>query len=679
LIKPFIDYSQFPLPKESGYAENHVGGTESFPISIASGVIVKHEGSVGRVNIWSSASQPPAALFRLHGVTSGTAAVTKLEDLFFFGALRGIEIADTNKDGVITTDFTGLIARCQFGGNQIAIDFVNKTTLAGDLAIRGCKIRSDLVTFPGPTPPPVIQTPSVGFRFHALANDNPSDPPIVNVEIRNLRLVGNFSVMNPSGVGRPGTHDISGGNGDFSRLVEVYTEGNGVHLEHSPPAGFAPIPSVNLEFIGGDLQGKADPNNTTAGWDVGVFASTGQQNGVQWRDFIDGYRIDFGGTIIDSFKLAGIHGVSTLWGRGVVTLNGNTIVRNTGKQATSSPTNDVHNGIHITSIEAYMALHATDANVPNNLGNGIYLRTLSSISDDAHAAPTGNFINLENCSIFQNGGNGIAMQVDADGIVGGAWHFINNTRSLRKIPGVNYSVDYGQGIVNGCAISNNGKAGLYFRPTTSSTYVSTRFTNDIIWNNPNGGYLADLTGEDNRPVFLAPLGHCTLAGNGDSANYPYSLEIIEENRAAGDNGIYFWTDFGGILTTKFYNTVLERKSSSAIDFAPGMISGSTKFLIDDTSSPGNSEIGAAGLRYQDGGGLTLFAVSTRDSTPFVNSSSWTTLDPSRFYLLNLGNSGVFGQTPTIFPLVGNETAFDHEGDLRPVASGGTRDKGADEL
>lgn len=602
-----------------------------------------------------------------------------MEDLFFFGGIRGIHIPEEDLESFDDfSDFSGVVARCQFGWNQIAVDVVDTNALQVQLAIRDCKIRSGLGIAPGGNDPPNLLDPCIGIRLHAIGNTDENTPARIDVEIRNLETIGEFDEISPTTLSVPGTGDLNSNN-EFSRLVEVFTEASGHHFEHAASSGFDPIPQVNVEFIGGQLDGMADASDTDSGWDVGVFATTGVSVSTDLKDFGCGYSIETSGSIFDGFRLAGIHAVTTRWGRGEVTLNGNTVVRETGRQATATTSTEIYSGIHMYCEEAYLALATTGAKSLENTGHGVYLKTKSSINADDHAAPTGNFLNLDGMQIHENERNGLALEADTDGIVGGAWHFVSNAKSLRKMSGITYSVNYGQGIVDGCSISNNGECGLYFRAPTSACFVSTRFINTVVWNNPNGGYFADLSNGDSEvsPVFLVPLAHCTFAGNGSSS--AYSLEIVEASRSDGDKGIYYWTGAGGALSTKFYNTIFERQSSGDDDFSASMFDASDPFLVDDGSAISSDEIGVAGVRYQDGGtGVTPFALSTRDATPFVNTSAWTTLDASHFYLANLGG-GAFGQTPMSLPLVGSESTFDHSGDLRPTISSGTRDKGAEEL
>ena len=667
----------------SGYNEDHAGGYEVFPIEIEAGVSVVHSGDPGSVNIWSSDPTPPSALIALKGVSSGTAPLTVVEDLVLIGAERGIHILDrtTDTNPAVFTEFLGRISRCHFGWNEIAVDLYNNAPLLANLTLRECRIRTNFGNpQAGSSDPPNLQSPAVGMRFVSLARNLTSGIPQINVEIRNLLTLGSFSSMAPGAVYRAGPADFPNGLDDFTRLIEVATEGTIQNLEHGAGTGFAPIPEVNLSIVGGNLDGMADPNNLNAGWDIGIFATTTQVNDGEHKDFSSGYRIETSGTEIDRFKVSGIHCVTSRWGRGELTLNGGTKVHRTGHQA--DPTTDLHlyNGVHATTIESYFGLHATGAEISNNRGNGVLLKTQSSIWVDDHKAPTGNFIDFEGNSIHQNGNHGLVQYLENDGIVGGTWHFPNGNRSLFTSSNFNYSVDYGQGVVNRCDISNNGKAGLFFKTNARDDhgYVSSRFVNCIIWNNPQGGYLADLRGDDSTPYFLAPIGHCTLAGNGDSSSFPYSLEILEEDRSAGVMPKYLWVEGNNELTTKFYNSVFERKSSNNDDFNPNSFLTSPPQVIDNSFSPTAFQIGAAGIRYQDNGLTSTFHRSTKSATPFVDTSTWSTLDPTKFYLTSHGIGGDFGLTPNTFPLEGTETSFDHAGNSRDDASTGNRDKGAHE-
>lgn len=672
LIKPFIGSNPALL---TGYTES---SGEVFPITIQPGVHVKKWGNGGEtLAVWSSTASPPSALFKLVG--SPTARATRIEDIFFFGGTRAIQV-DTN------SDFNGVIARCQFGWNTMAIDVENASSSEIDLAIRDCKIRSPLPIPPGDNDPPVFQDPAVGIRLHAVRASASGEPPVVNVEIRNLETIGSFDSMATTGPSIPGTYYLGASAQQyFTRLIEIYIHGDG-DKEHSGAGGFAPIPEVNVNLLGGDLAGKATSNDPSAGWDVGVFATT-RAIGDQLRDFGGGYRIDANGGIIDGFKLAGVHAVVARWHRGEVSLGGGVTVRDTGRHLNQAPDND-HSGVQLYCDEAYLGLKADQATSSSNLGHGVFARTKSTILDNQHKAPSGLYFEVADMEIHENGKHGIAMQVESDGIVGGAWHFVDIgggsfVRSLVRMPGYDYSVDYGQGVIDSCSISNNGEAGVHFLTSYPSTFFNVRLVNSIIWNNFDGGYLADFDEDsDSTPTFLVPLAHCTVAGNeATGSNEAFSINIREHNRAGGFTPTYAWSGPGGSLRTKFYNSILQRKDPSEDDFPEQMIVGANKFVLDDAFPVGLREIGAAGLRYQDSEPASpLFAWSIHDTSPFEASSIlWTSLDATQFYLGNLGANEVFGETPFTLPIEGMETDLDHENDPRPAVSTGERDKGADEI
>lgn len=492
--------------------------------------------------------------------------------------------------------------------------------------------------------------------------------------------------MATTGPSIPGTYYLGASAQQyFTRLIEIYIHGDG-DKEHSGAGGFAPIPEVNVNLLGGDLAGKATSNDPSAGWDVGVFATT-RAIGDQLRDFGGGYRIDANGGIIDGFKLAGVHAVVARWHRGEVSLGGGVTVRDTGRHLNQAPDND-HSGVQLYCDEAYLGLKADQATSSSNLGHGVFARTKSTILDNQHKAPSGLYFEVADMEIHENGKHGIAMQVESDGIVGGAWHFVDIgggsfVRSLVRMPGYDYSVDYGQGVIDSCSISNNGEAGVHFLTSYPSTFFNVRLVNSIIWNNFDGGYLADFDEDsDSTPTFLVPLAHCTVAGNeATGSNEAFSINIREHNRAGGFTPTYAWSGPGGSLRTKFYNSILQRKDPSEDDFPEQMIVGANKFVLDDAFPVGLREIGAAGLRYQDSEPASpLFAWSIHDTSPFEASSIlWTSLDATQFYLGNLGANEVFGETPFTLPIEGMETDLDHENDPRPAVSTGERDKGADEI
>jgi hypothetical protein len=676
-----------PAPAPTGYSEFHSGGGEGFPITINSGVYVRPYGPSDTVLVWSSATNPPSAIFRLLSSSSPGATPTRIEELFILGGKRAIKIASKDENDSPGVEFSGVIARCQFAGNQIAVDLINDVEMIANIAIRDCKIRSGSPQIPsGIADPPVLQSQNIGIRLLAVEPENAAVPPQINAEIKNLDTVGTFDFMSSNHFPIfDGWHDIELPPlvYDFTRLIEILAKGRGTNLEHSNLPNLTPIPEVKVQFIGGNLYGMADQNNLDAGWQVGIYACTSYFGNLTHKDFLAGYKVETSGTIVDGFKLAGVHGTCKEWGRGEISLNGNTEVRGTGRQSAPSSSNTKFNGVHMTAFYSYLHLDATDSNIHTNTGSGIYLRAQSSKIPEYLACPTGNMLDAKACNLYGNAKHGISLNVEEDGIVGGAMHHPNGQSLLKDGGNVNYSVDFGQGSVNSCAISNNGKAGIYFNLKNTGghnfpSYACIRFTNSIIWNNAGGGYLADLTGNATNPYLLTPIGHCTFAGNGNSVD-PFSLKITEEDRANGSNENYSWTGpGGGTLSTKIFNSIFERKNPNEDDFPNYMIFAPNPFLVPNSTIMPDSEIGVAGIRYQDGGTSTLFGVSTYSPTPFVDNSSWAILDPSKFYLLNHGASNVFGQTPTTFPIDGNETAYDHQDDLRPVAAGGTRDKGADE-
>jgi hypothetical protein len=682
----------------TGYSESHIGGGESFPITIQPGVTVKPFSAQDIVMVWTNGTSTPSELFRILGTNAQPQAAVRIEDLQFYGGACAIRFFDHDPLSGTSFNFVrGVIARCEFAWQTLAIDCQVENSTLATIAVRDSRIHSIKVIPSSQNDSPNYVAPSVGIRLHAKEGSSPSlgkNPARVDAEIRNLRTAGAFESMAQTGLAIPSYAALENFTAqfpasEFTRLIEVYAEDFGTFKEHSLPSPFAPIPQVNVLMLGGDCEGasSSNPSFQQAGWDVGLFCSAGWSNSGSLDeplDFCAGYHVETSGTKLTGFRYAGIYASSGIFTRGTIELGSGTLVAETGRQASRTVDTNTYSGVHMYLDEGYLGLLADSATVRDNTGEGIFLHTKNTLQKSDMASPSGNYLDVKNCALYGNDGNGIAMRILTDGIVGGAWHFVNQTRTLLEVPGIDYSVAHGQGSIHNCSISSNGEAGMHFRVKGSTsagspTMANTRITNTIVWNNPLGAYLADLTGEDSAPYFLVPFAHCTFAGNGDGTNGDFTVWVEEE---VGEDATYTWNGNGGTVSTKFFNSILERKSSSAVDFGPGMHAiGTASALLEDDSNilMTINQIGCSGLRYMPPSGGPLLDISIDEATPFVNASNWSTLDPTRFYLLNLGSSQKFGETPTYLPIPGNETNFDHSGDLRPPVTTGVRDKGAEEL
>ena len=663
------------------YSENHLGGTEQFPISIAHGVTLRGNTLSGTVMIWSTAATSPSALIELKGSSSAN-VVTRIEDLTIIGAKRGIRL-----DSGSFNEFSGIIARCDFGRNRIAVDDQHGSEALASLAIRDCRIGSELPAFLPPLPPgvsPVLRPSEVGIRLKVdEAIGATGSPPQLEVEIKNLTTHGNFSHVGTAGMSSfpPTAQGGAFSSAYFTRLIECAATGLGAYQEHGA-TGLNAIPEVRVSVIGGALEGKATSVNPDHGWDVGIYAVSDSDGA--WKDFVSGVSIDIAGTTIDGFRHFGLYGRSWDWSRVAFDISGNTSVREIARQAAVQGTPDVlHSGALLETKRGYVNLAASNANFSDNTHSGIVLVAEESPQADDIKFPAGNRIDLHGCELHQNGRSGIEMRPveGGSGIVGGTWHFVNFEKSLLHSPSTSFSVDYGQGVIDACSISNNGEHGIFVLAPVSGLTVSTRATNTIIWNNAGSGFEADFRNlsEAAAPTILFPMEHCTVAGN---QTWSYR---VQRATAAGGSGLepnpFYWENSttGEVVRTALYNTIFEMQSPTTPDFNDDTWD-ILKFDHDQLNPVAATEIGVSSLRYKSTIAQGNFGdfYSTQDATPFADASDWTTLDATRFYLASVANPSFDLTRPVLTPIAGNETDSDHGGDSRPSEQAGDRDKGAEQ-
>lgn len=254
----------------------------------------------------------------------------------------------------------------------------------------------------------------------------------------------------------------------------------------------------------------------------------------------------------------------------------------------------------------------------------------------------------------------------------------------------------GEGYINRTTISNNGvgtistsrngiRAEVYGNGYEDENGADTRFAavsasvvNSFIWNNPGGGFSAELESMYSSalpgPLMLTPLVHTTVVGNGDQVGY--NLEVAE--LGGPGTGTYFYDDLNYDLTFRIYDSLLQRKSSSSSDFGSYVI---TNLLVSDFGTGvGTKDIGVAGIRAWINGGNT-FPVSTDLAIPFVGSPLvWTDLIADQFFLQPSPGAAFEDACPDYLDVeaVWDEAGHDFQGDLRPSVFQ-NRDKGAEEL
>ncbi len=674
----------------TGYSETHDGGGETFPIVIPSGVTVKPTGTDQQVLIWSTSAGNSNPLFRLEGAAA-TAPQTRVEDLGFFAGAPAIDIPGTT--GVETR---AVIARCDFSRNSIAISALASDDHHHYLTIRDCRLLDYEVPPPDPVPPnglPGYQPPAIGFRFHAISEMQSTAPGQIDVLVDNLATAGLFDFIGD--MAKPGYSFVNGNFGPnpdaFSRVIEVYSEGNGDWLEHSSPT--SPISEVRLLLQSSNLKGEATTSVITRGWDVGVLAVTGTPPFPGGTDYTAGFQVQVVGTTIDGFRDNGIYSTSTSWTRGTIKVQGNSVIKNTGAHTGHNLGDRNNSGVHCAVEDGcYMQLDCSGSSFSNNTGSGISLRSNSVRFNTTFVPPLGSFLSLENCNLHQNAASGLRIEAGT-GLGGGAHHFIPEPGfPTQRIPNLHqsaatsvFSVPSGQGLVNRCNISNSGEAGIHLLAQgtfNNITGLSTRFVNCMVWNNLIGGVFAQLDGTGSSPYMLTPFLHCTFAANGDPStpNWNQSLRIVEEDRANGDKGIYLWElSIPGIgdfeLSTKVFNSIFDRGSPGLEDFDLVTVQ---DILVGDDISPSvpSDKVGVIGCRYFLSSG-TSYPVSTSNVPPFKEYGNWISLDPSILYLLT--NINGFDTTADYVMQLFQEANFDHPGTARPSYSNGLRDKGAMEF
>jgi len=247
-------------------------------------------------------------------------------------------------------------------------------------------------------------------------------------------------------------------------------------------------------------------------------------------------------------------------------------------------------------------------------------------------------------------------------------------------------------------ISNNGAHGIHVRAEgDESHYIFTRFTNNIIWNNPLEGFRSDVTVAPGdvgaNGIILTPLVQDTLAGNGDSVNA--SIEFAEDTATSNVSAAYSWTPpVGGnpVFATEIDNCILQRKNPTDADLGENLdtIRGTG---INPSALLAGNLIGIGGTRYTissrpnalDPLNTQIFPLAlkmTTDIAPFLAGTvTWTSLIASQLFLdPSGGNIGSFqDDTPGFINLLGNEWFHDYSGDLRTGLANSSFDKGAEEL
>ena len=331
------------------------------------------------------------------------------------------------------------------------------------------------------------------------------------------------------------------------------------------------------------------------------------------------------------------------------------------------------------SNEGYIALHTQNAKILDNLSHGISAEAEGSNQATDNHTPVGVFFDINNTSIHENDGDGIRGIAD-QGAIGGTWNFVgpgglDDLYFSDLISSI--QVDHGQGVINSCDISNNGGYGVYLWVVGSQVEsllgaASVRLVNNFIWNHPLEGIRVDL---QNGPFCFVPIVHCTIAGNGDSATTPQSIEIVN---SSGSPAFYRAESVGSrgrVLNTKIYNSIFQRKSVFLQDFGSSL----DNYAIGDSINNTNPlNIGCAGIRALDPAQLPYpFTESNGDVAPFVGPIIWIATSPAQFFFGSWVTQP-FNHCPNFLHVEEGESNSDFEGTNRPSGADlWKRDKGGD--
>lgn len=671
---------------------------ESFPIAIPAGVTVKARDSVA-VHIVAAAGSGVATLFALGGI-AGTAPTTRLEKLNLAGAVEAVILQTGGSENLVA-----VLDKVRFGRNNIGL---RATALGGhvQVQVKDCKIMDGV---PVQDPVPINRLFSKGLEFRAE-----DDAGLIEATVDNLSTFGLFpaSQMKPVPYSRQNfSHDLRSYADDVTRLIEVFATsglyGPGEHDDNNPGI-VLPVPRVLLAVNGSTLNGAGIQQ--AAGWDVCVYADT-DSTGAQVRDYLSLWDVTMNGCSLSSFKAAGIYGATAVETRGFLRLN-QVSITDTGMTASADPSQTHYSGVHLVTEESYIAFEADNAEFSDNRGHGAYLMSASSIQADIEF-PTGLYVDLDHCAMHGNSLSGLMLDCAPDkplwshnsqgAIVGGTYDTYPSVNQQRSLIWEGNEPDArlprGQGVVNGCQISNNGEYGVRIRAmgghNNAAHSVSTRFVNTYVWNNPAGGFYARL--EPNQisttiaPALFTPLVHCTFANNHTGGANGWSAEIHPVDVGSGPPArLFFWDDYPAIndnrvLGTSINNCVFQRASPTDPDFGPWL-----EFLdqFDDNTPAGSFWIGSfdlipwAGLRAITTDIVSFGAdpqVSTASSTPFIGPIAPSTRLAGQYFLdnLNLSDLRFFKSWHYLragFSLA--EDTYDIEGFLRPALV--NRDKGGEE-
>ena len=689
---------------------------ETFPITLRDGVTIMPAPGSPRVIIAPEVGTSATLMAISNAAGDLSASTTRIEGLNFGGGSTGLRLdADSGEDRTV------LVLDCFFDSNGIGVSAVStEEDTVLNATIRNCRITDFASSSLLANPSPIFTSQFVGIRLQAGdPSEGASTNASVNANINSLSVSGppgafdsmGSSKAPPASGGLAGSYyEINGGGDSNNRLVDSSFAGNSEHSGLASP-GEAPFPFVNASLNGCMLDGHAfGAGDTGRGWDYGVHCSSQGPFGKSVFDYYAGWEVTISGSTMDDFREGGVHGFTRYFTRGLLNINGGTVITDTGFTGTGSGNRSYrHSGVYLESYESYVGIEGFKFESRRNLGHGLFAYTQGSVLG-AMPYDAGVFVGLNRCQFYSNSHYGIEMRnfdpepgdtivgIGQGAIVGGTWnsydagHMPNGlsiaTEGDEPMFGI---IPIGQGYINACQVYENSGIGIHAAVSGNTQplhSVCNRIINSYIWNNPGGGFVGDLNPHPtlevlDMPSMYVPLIHCTLVGNGDpSSGSDYSVEIDDLDTFGVSGGSY---EFEEVLDpslpgsqyfgTKFLSTIFDRNGLGVTDFGPIVFP-----LLESGQLPGgvpDDRIGTGGIRGEQNGipFNTLFSASTSDIAPYVGGA----IAPNRWFLNPLGSTfSSFTNTLSFLSIFDEETPQDFELDPRP----GTlflRDKGADHV
>ena len=695
--------------EQAWYPYQQTWGAETFPILLKAGVTLKPADSTP-VYVWSITS--PTSLIELQAPTSSPVALTRIEGLTLIGGIVGVQARQTTGTASQT-----LLKSLVLNRNAIGAEFAAESTNVG-ASVRECVISDFSITTP--MTPPQDQGQSIGLKFEARDGGPSSQAGNLQAEVVELTTSGAFANMAPLAWNT--TNDLERDHGiqTGTRLIEVHVHGS-IREHPSAPTSFTPvdISDVQLTVQGGDLDGR---ETSTTGWDVGLYTSASSGETTTNWDYYSGYRVSVSGTSLHACRLAGILATTTVNTRGRVETVAQTEIFDVGTSSTHVNDDYRRSGVHLFALEGYLGFIGMNASSSRNTGNGIWAHHYAEILALPCFLPQGTFVGLFRFEAHENDGNGIEFHVgdlDGTGIVGGTAHYDLDGQMIRRHlsddgenfqvnVGVNGAADleFGQGRIDRCAISNNGEGGIFARsqgtfddqdPDGAAATINCRISNSFIWNNPRAAgtttycglfvQLDPISGADPdevRGLCLLPVTHCTFANNGGTASWSAEFEDGSDASASAYYGRYAWSRLHDpYLATALYDSIFYRDipSYALSDFGPNF---ELDMIGTWDSNPGGQvnswEIGVAGIRAQSATWAGESKSNQSTPSPFVNFVP-NSLSPLGLFLNpSVSNISSFSNNTAIYlPYNASETNKDYTGDTRPSVVSGLRDKGGEEL